>query len=95
MESLVNEYYKPILKWAGGKRQLLPVLIKNIPDRFNTYYEPFIGGAALLISLYSLNKINESVISENQNIILKHCNWCGMENNRDAKFCDQCGEKLG
>ena len=33
--------------------------------------------------------------TENQNIILKHCNWCGMENNRDAKFCDQCGEKLG
>ena len=64
MESLVNEYYKPILKWAGGKRQLLPVLIKNIPDKFNTYYEPFIGGAALLISLYSLNKINESVISD-------------------------------
>ena len=64
MESLVNEYYKPILKWAGGKRQLLPVLIKNIPDKFNTYYEPFIGGAALLISLYSLNKIKESVISD-------------------------------
>ena len=64
MESLANEYYKPILKWAGGKRQLLPVLIKNIPDKFNTYHEPFIGGAALLISLYSLNKIDESVISD-------------------------------
>ena len=64
MESLANGYYKPILKWAGGKRQLLPILIKNIPDKFNTYFEPFIGGAALLISLYSLNKINESVISD-------------------------------
>lgn len=64
MESLLNEYYKPILKWAGGKRQLLPVLLKNIPDKFNTYYEPFIGGAALLISLYSLNKINNAVISD-------------------------------
>ncbi|WP_298277862.1 DNA adenine methylase [Ferroplasma sp.] len=64
MESLLNEYYKPILKWAGGKRQLLPVLLKNIPNKFNTYYEPFIGGAALLISLYSLNKINNAVISD-------------------------------
>ncbi|WP_298276389.1 DNA adenine methylase [Ferroplasma sp.] len=64
MESLLNEYYKPILKWAGGKRQLLPVLLKNIPDKFNTYYEPFIGGAAMLISLYSLNKINNAVISD-------------------------------
>ena len=42
----------------------MPVLIKNIPGKFNTYYEPFIGGAALLISLYSLNKIKESVISD-------------------------------
>ncbi|KPV46953.1 DNA methyltransferase, partial [Acidiplasma aeolicum] len=64
MESLLNEYYKPILKWAGGKRQLLPALLKNIPDKSNTYYEPFIGGAALLISLYSLNKINNAVISD-------------------------------
>ena len=64
MESLANEYYKPILKWAGGKRQLLPVLLRNIPDKFNTYFEPFIGGAALLISLYSLNKIHNSVISD-------------------------------
>ncbi|MCL4345663.1 MAG: DNA adenine methylase [Candidatus Thermoplasmatota archaeon] len=64
MESLANEYYKPILKWAGGKRQLLPILIRHIPDKFNTYYEPFIGGAALLISLYSLNKIGECVISD-------------------------------
>ena len=66
MESLVNEYYKPILKWAGGKRQLLPIVIKNIPEKFNTYYEPFIGGAAMLISLYSLNKINNAVIKEGE-----------------------------
>lgn len=64
MEPLLSEYYKPILKWAGGKRQILPILIKNVPDKFNTYYEPFIGGAALLISLYSLNRINKAVISD-------------------------------
>ena len=64
MESLLNEYYKPVLKWAGGKRQLLPALLKNTPDKFNTYYEPFIGGAALLISLYSLNRIKDAIISD-------------------------------
>ena len=64
MESLLNEYCKPILKWAGGKRQLLPALLKNVPDKFSTYYEPFIGGAALLISLYSLNRISNAVISD-------------------------------
>ncbi|MGC8609509.1 MAG: DNA adenine methylase [Thermoplasmata archaeon] len=64
MESSSNDYYRPILKWAGGKRQLVQNLLKNIPDRFNTYYEPFIGGAALLISLYSSNRINNAVISD-------------------------------
>ncbi|WP_010901066.1 DNA adenine methylase [Thermoplasma acidophilum] len=64
MEQSLAEYYRPILKWAGGKRQLLPILLKYSPAKFNTYYEPFIGGAALLISLYSLNKIKSAVVSD-------------------------------
>lgn len=42
---------KPLLKWAGGKRQLLSEINKYIPDKFNTYYEPFIGGGAVLFNL--------------------------------------------
>ena len=64
VESLLNENYKPVLKWAGGKRQLLGNLIINVPDNFNTYYEPFIGGGALLIKLYSMQKISNAVISD-------------------------------
>ncbi len=37
----------PIIKWVGGKTKLLPELLGRMPDRFNRYYEPFIGGAAL------------------------------------------------
>ena len=37
----------PILKWAGGKRQLIPEIIKILPEKFNNYVEPFIGGGAL------------------------------------------------
>lgn len=37
---------KPFLKWAGGKTQLIPELIKYIPKTFNKYIEPFIGGGA-------------------------------------------------
>jgi hypothetical protein len=33
---------KPILKWAGGKRQILPYLLKYLPDDFNTYYKPYL-----------------------------------------------------
>ena len=41
----------PFVKWAGGKRQLLPVIIKNLPEDFNSLYEPFVGGGALFMSL--------------------------------------------
>ena len=35
---------KPILKWAGGKRQMLPGLIKCIPEKFNNYIETIYWG---------------------------------------------------
>lgn len=41
----------PFLKWAGGKRQLLPELKARLPASFGTYYEPFIGGGALFLEL--------------------------------------------
>ena len=41
----------PFLKWAGGKTQLLPALLKNIPAQFGTYIEPFVGGGALFFEL--------------------------------------------
>ena len=46
-----NKVLQPFLKWAGGKRQLLPEIRKYIPKRFGTYYEPFVGGG-LCYSIY-------------------------------------------
>ena len=52
---------KPFVKWAGGKRQIIDKLLKYVPDEFNTYYEPFIGGGALLFELSpNLAVINDS-----------------------------------
>ena len=42
---------KPFVKWAGGKRQLLPELRKRIPVSFNRYFEPMIGGGALFFDV--------------------------------------------
>ncbi len=64
METKKLSHFRPVLKWAGGKRQLLPALINNMPDHFKGYYEPFLGGAALLTSLYSLGKIGSCIISD-------------------------------
>ena len=41
----------PILKWAGGKRQLLNQIDRYLPNSFNTYLEPFVGGGALFFYL--------------------------------------------
>ena len=41
---------KPILKWVGGKRQLLNVINNLHPKKFDTYCEPFLGGGAVLFS---------------------------------------------
>ena len=42
---------RPILKWAGGKTQLLEELTAKIPDKFGRYIEPFIGGGALFFAV--------------------------------------------
>jgi DNA adenine methylase len=48
-----NPPVKPFLKWAGGKRQLLPRIREHAPARINdyVYYEPFLGGGAVLFDL--------------------------------------------
>ncbi|MCL5946883.1 MAG: DNA adenine methylase, partial [Chloroflexi bacterium] len=42
---------RPILKWAGGKQQMLDHLLAHVPAHFNTYIEPFFGGGALFFAL--------------------------------------------
>ena len=49
--------YKPILKWAGGKTQLLEHLLPKIPKEYNKYIEPFFGGGALFFALEPNNSI--------------------------------------
>lgn len=47
-----NKLVKPFLKWAGGKRQLLPEIRHYLPKKIQgTYYEPFIGGGAVFFDL--------------------------------------------
>ncbi|WP_302977311.1 DNA adenine methylase [uncultured Streptococcus sp.] len=62
-----NKRMKPFTKWTGGKRKLLPILTELLPDDFNRYYEPFIGGGALLFKLLPhdavINDFNEELIN--------------------------------
>ena len=59
---------KPLLKWAGGKRQLLPELKNRLPKDFNVYYEPFLGGGALLFDLCPQKAVINDLNSELANM---------------------------
>lgn len=59
----------PFLKWVGGKRQLIPEIMKRLPKGISSYsyYEPFIGGGALFFELQLkhavINDFNEELIN--------------------------------
>ena len=58
---------KPFVKWAGGKKQLLEKLEERMPKEYNRYYEPFIGGGALLLDVQPhiavINDVNEQLLN--------------------------------
>jgi DNA adenine methylase len=53
---------RPLLKWAGGKRQLLPVLASYYPPRFSRYIEPFMGSAAVFFDLLKTGRLARRTI---------------------------------
>ncbi len=64
---------KPFVKWAGGKRQLISVLNENLPNSFGTYFEPFLGGGALLFNMLTENNKQKCIISDlNSDLVLAY-----------------------
>lgn len=47
---------QPIIKWSGSKRSQADEILKYVPKEFDTYYEPFIGGGAILYNLHPKNQ---------------------------------------
>ena len=62
-----NKLVTPVLKWVGGKRQLLPEIKKHIP-KYNTYYEPFVGGGAVMFELQPSNIVINDINLELMNV---------------------------
>ncbi len=69
-----NALVQPFLKWAGGKRQLLPAIKEYLPAKYTEYYEPFIGAGAVLFSLQPKKSIINDTNSELVNCyqVIKH-----------------------
>ena len=62
-----NSSVAPFVKWAGGKRQLIPQIRERMPEKYNDYYEPFVGGGAVIFDLLPanalINDINKALIN--------------------------------
>jgi DNA adenine methylase len=67
---------RPFLKWAGGKRQLLPQLRRFVPATFEQYFEPFLGSGALFFDLASTDRIdghNTWLTDVNRDLLGTYC----------------------
>lgn len=71
-----NPLVAPVLKWVGGKRQLLKEILPLIPKDITTYYEPFVGGGAVLFALQPkkavINDYNAELINVYKVIMDNH-----------------------
>jgi DNA adenine methylase len=59
----INEIIKPILKWVGGKTQIIDNIIKEFPLEINNYHEIFLGGGSVLLALLSYVKMGNIKIN--------------------------------
>lgn len=47
---------KPFIKWPGGKQSELKIIIPNVPDKYDRYIEPFVGGGAVYLEIENAEK---------------------------------------
>lgn len=78
---------KPFVKWAGGKRQIILELKKFVPNKFDCYYEPFIGGGALFFELAPRKAVINDSNKELMNVYEVLC--C---HNKFVKMCKVLNE---
>lgn len=75
---------KPFVKWAGGKRSIIDKLVELSPKTYNTYYEPFVGGGAMLFELTPKKAVINDYNSELINV------YCCIRD--EKKFVAMCNE---
>jgi DNA adenine methylase len=61
---------KPVLKWAGGKRKLAPRIVAQLPERIHTYFEPFLGSAAVFFHLAATDRFEHAVLADSNGALM-------------------------
>ena len=91
---------KPFVKWAGGKRSIVDKLVNLAPDEYKTYYEPFVGGGALLYELQPKKAVINDYNAELMNVYEcikdenKFANMCAELNKHEANHSEEYYYKI-
>ncbi len=90
---MIDRNMTPVLKWAGGKTQLLDSIVGNMPRQYNNYYEPFVGGGAVFLAVSPgtavLNDINEQLVNLYRQIKIGHNDILSILDSLDSHNCDK------
>ncbi len=61
----------PFVKWAGGKRALIPDIAKHFPEHIGTYWEPFVGGGAVFFTM--ADRMDRAILSDlNEELVITY-----------------------
>ena len=72
-QQITSSIPKPFVKWAGGKRQLIPVLNQHLPENYDSFFEPFLGGGAMFFHILTKNHKQKCIVSDlNSNLVLTY-----------------------
>ena len=84
---MIHPKCAPFVKWAGGKRQLLSQIRERMPEKYNNYFEPFVGGGAVFFELLPekalINDINRALINAYRRICNSPKDFLGSINKLD------------
>ena len=85
---MIHSKSAPFVKWAGGKRQLLSQIKERMPEKYNNYFEPFVGGGAVFFELLPekalINDINRALINAYRRICNSPKDFLSSINKLDA-----------
>lgn len=70
----------PFVRWAGGKRRLLPQILPHVPERFDNYFEPFLGGGAMFFAVHDRMNGRAQLADLNTHLISA---WIAMRDHQD------------
>lgn len=83
---------KSFIKYVGGKSKLLKYIIENLPNDFNNYFEPFVGGGSVILGIISSQEKNRSYTISDINSSLINCYYI-IQNNLDELIIELSNEK--